>query len=70
MKRAVLRDNILKSKWALMEDPDMSGIFINADETKEVRIAKSILRKTAYNAKQDGIEVEYRHNKVKIAETW
>ena len=26
--------------------------------------------KTAYNAKQDGIKVEYRHNKIKIAETW
>ena len=70
MKRAVLRDNILKNKLTLMEDPDMSGVFINTNETKEVRIAKSILRKTAYKAKQDGIEVEYRHNKVKIAETW
>ena len=48
----------------------MSGVFTNADESKEVRIVKSILRKTAYNAKQDGIKVEYRHNKIKIAETW
>ena len=70
MKRAVLRDNILKNKSALMEDPDMSGVFINANKTKEVRIAKSILRKTAYNAKQDNIDVEYRHNRVRITETW
>ena len=52
-----------------MEDPNMSGVFTNADESKEVRIVKSILRNTAYNAKQDGIKVEYRHNKIKIAET-
>ena len=70
MTRAVLRDNILKNKAALMDDPDMTSVFINADETKEVRIAKSILRKTAYNAKQDNVEVEYRHNRVRIAETW
>ena len=70
MTRAVLRDNILKNKAALMDHPDMTGVFINADETKEVRIAKSILRKTAYNAKQDNVEVEYRHNRVRIAETW
>ena len=70
MKRVVHRDSILKNKSALMDEPDMTGVFINADETKEVRIAKSILRKTAYNAKQDNIEVEYRHNRVRIAETW
>ena len=70
MTRAVLRDNILKNKAALMEDPDMTGVFINADETKEVKIAKSILRKKAYNAKQDNVDVEYRHNRVRIAETW
>ena len=70
MTRAVLRDNILKNKAVLMNDPDMTGVYINADETKEVRIAKSILRKTAYNAKQDNVDVEYRHNRVRIAETW
>ena len=45
--RTLIRDNILRNKSGLKEVEGMQGIFINADETLEIRKAKSALRKVA-----------------------
>ena len=44
------------------------NVYINADETVEVRRAKAILRKAARNARSSGKDVEMRHDHVRIGE--
>ena len=44
----------------------MNGIFINADETFEVRKAKLILRRVARNVKAMDIPIEIKHDRIYI----
>ena len=48
----------------------MKDIYINADEPSETRKAKAILRKIAYTARQQGLEHEFHHDKIKLDEKW
>ena len=66
LSRIVLHDNILRRKGDLAKYPEFKQIFINADESIEVRRAKSFLRKASYNAKRLGDVVIFRHNQVTI----
>ena len=52
------RDSIITKKRALRNIPALSQVFINADETLQVRRAKAILRRAAFIAPGDGEEVE------------
>ena len=49
-----------------MTNDCFSSIFINPDETPEVRKRKAFFRRVAYLAKQDSKEVTYRHNWISI----
>ena len=66
LSRAILRDNVLKKKGGLCKVTGMDQVFVNADETLEIRKAKSFLRKAAYNAKRLGEVVQAKHNQVTI----
>ena len=70
ISRTVLRDSILMKKGGLMQIGAMKSVFINADEPLEVRRAKSVLRKVARVTKQQGIEIEFRHDRIKIEGQW
>ena len=56
--RTLLRNNILKKKRGLLQVEGMGSIFINADETLEIRRAKSMLRKVARITQQQGVNIE------------
>ena len=62
MNRVSVRDNIMKYKDNLKKSEDRRDIYINADEPVELHRAKGILRKTACNARNYGVQVEMRHN--------
>ena len=62
LSRTLLRDSFLRKKSELMKCTGMEEIFVNADESIEVRRAKSFLRKASFNAKCLGETVEFRHN--------
>ena len=64
--RVVLKDNMLCYKGKLSSYKGMEKIFINADESIEIRRAKSFLRKAAYDAKQQGDDMVFRHNRISI----
>ena len=66
LSRIVLHDNILQKKGDLAKCTEMKRVYINADESIEVRRAKSFLRKASYNAKRLGEIVIFRHNQVTI----
>ena len=66
LTRIVLRDTILKKKGGLIRVTGGDKVFINADESPEVRKAKSFLRKAAYHAKRMGENVLFKHNCVSI----
>ena len=68
--RTGLRDKILRKKRDLMEVPTAKGILINADETVEVRRAKSMLRKVARVVKNMGQPIEIKHDRVQIDGLW
>ena len=70
ISRIVVRDNILCKKNVLKDMEGKEGIFINADETLDVRRAKSTLRKVARITKQQGIEIEFRHDRIFIEGVW
>ena len=64
--RVLLRDMILQKKTDLRVAPGMGSIFINADEPLDIRRNKSILRRVAYNAKNAGKNVDFKHDRVTI----
>ena len=64
--RVLLRDMILKKKTTLQTIPGLSRVFINADEPLDIRRGKAILRKVAYNAKNMGKQVLFKHDRVTI----
>ena len=66
LSRTLLRDSFLRKKSDLMKCTGMEEIFVNADESIEVRRAKSFLRKASFNAKRLGETVEFRHNRITI----
>ena len=68
--RTLLRDTILQKKNGLQLVEEMQGIFINADEPLETRRAKSVLRKVARITKQQGIEIEFKHDRILIEGVW
>ena len=47
----------------------MTQVYINADETLQVRRAKAILKRAAFIARSDGSDVEARHNRIRIENT-
>ena len=57
-----IREGLLRKKNSLATIERFSSIFINPDETPEVRKRKAFFRRVAFIAKQDGKEVTYRHN--------
>ena len=64
--RVILRDSIITKKPGLHEVEGMSQVFINADERLQVRRAKAMLRKAAYLTRQEGCEVQMRHDRIMI----
>ena len=66
LSRIVIRDSILKKKSDLFKCAGMEQVFVNADESIEVRRAKSFLRKASYNARRQGEMVLFKHNQVTI----
>ena len=52
LSRIVLRDSILKHKRDLYKCAGFDGVFVNADESIEVRRAKSFIRKASFNARK------------------
>ena len=68
LTRISLRDGILKKKLNLRYIDGMKDVYINADETVEVRRSKAILRKAARNARLNGEEVELRHDRMKLGD--
>ena len=66
LTRVVIHDMILKKKKNLGNITGFESVFVNADETIEVRRAKSFIRKASFNAQQAGEKVEFRHDRVTI----
>ena len=64
--RAILRDNMLRKKGDLQKVEELKGIFVNADEPIQIMKAKSFLRKAAFQAKKQGENVLFKHNKASI----
>ena len=64
--RVILCDNILQYKGKLMGDVNFGQLFINTDEPLEVRKAKCLLRKAAYNAKKMGDSLTFKHDQITI----
>ena len=60
------RDKFLQKKINLRNVPGMESIFVNVDESIDVRRNKAILRKVAYNAKGMGASILFRHDRVTI----
>ena len=65
-----LRDNILRKKRDLFGVPEMAEVFINADETLEVRRAKSTLRKVSKTVKTMGDPIVIKHDRIQINGIW
>ena len=54
-----MRNNILRKKSKLQDNPKYSAVFINPDEPIEVRRIKGVFRRVANKAKADGKSVSY-----------
>ena len=65
-ERSYPRDKILKKKGMLKGSRVFSEIWINADETIEVRKLKSKFRRVAYRARQIGEQVYFNHESIRI----
>ena len=61
-----MRDNILRKKSKLQENPQFSTVFINPDEPFEVRRIKGHFRKIAMKVREDGKTVTYRAGWIQI----
>ena len=70
VSRVVLRDTILRKKNGLKDIKSMEHIYINADESFEVRKAKSILRKVAKTVKDLDLPKEIRHDRILLDNIW
>ena len=65
---ARVHDDFLRKKRVLKGSERYDGIWINPDETLEVRKLKSIFRKIAYRVRQDGKEAYFNHESIKIGD--
>ena len=61
-----MRDNILRKKSKLLAKPKFANVFINPDEPLETRRVKGMFRRIAAKAREDGKEVTYRSDWIKI----
>ena len=66
--RIVHRDGIIMKKRGLMDIEGLTQVFVNADESLQVRRAKAMLRKAAFIARTEGAGVEARHDRIRINE--
>ena len=66
--RISVRDGILKKKIYLRRIEGMNEVYINADNTVEVRRTRAFFRRVARSAREDGEIVELRHSHIKIGE--
>ena len=66
VSRIGLCDTILRKKNGLKDNDDTQGIYINADESFEVRKAKSTLRKVS----KMGLPIEIRHDRIQVDNIW
>ena len=57
-----IREGLLRKKNRLATEDRYGSIFINPEETREVRKRKAFYQRVAFLAKQDDKEVAYRHN--------
>ena len=62
LKRVLQRDSILQKKIILQDVENISSIFINADKAVGVQRNKAVLRKIAYNARNAGNTVIFKHD--------
>ena len=62
------RDNILKKRGSLKGSMQFGDVWVNADETMEVRKLKSEFRRIAYHARLVGEEVHFNHESIRIGE--
>ena len=65
---ARVHDDFLKKKRILKGSERYDSIWINPDESLEVRKLKSIFRKIAYRVRQDGQQAYFNHESIKIGE--
>ena len=63
-----VRDSYLRNKHKLKDNPKYDQIWINADETMEVRRLKSKFRRIAYLARNNGETVYFNHQCITIGE--
>ena len=63
-----VRDSYLRNKYKLKGNPKYDQIWINADETMEVRRLKSRFRRIAYLARRNGETVYFNHQSITIGE--
>ena len=63
-----VRDSYLRNKYKLKGNPKYDRVWINADETMEVRRLKSKFRRIAYLARNDGETVYFNHQSITIGE--
>ena len=64
--RQHIREGLLCKKKRLALNDRFNKIFINPDETPDVRKRKAFYRRVAFLAKPDSKEVTYRHNWISI----
>ena len=64
-----VREGLLRKKYRLASKDRFNMVFINPDETEEVRKRKGFYRRVATLAKNDSKEVTYRHNWISIDDT-
>ena len=60
------RDELLRTRFQLRKSKDYSKLWINADESVEVRKARSMLRVAASNARQSECVVQQKHSEISI----
>ena len=66
---AHLRDAILRKKVALKKMEKYKMVYVNPDDTLDVRRQKARFRRIAYLARHDGHIVTYRADSIRIGET-
>ena len=66
--RHFLRDNFLREKYRLVDKPNYSEVYINADEPTDVRRCKGLYRRIASNGSADGETVEMRQDWICIGD--
>ena len=64
-----MRDKLLRVKKDLITLPRFANLFINPDEPHEVRRNKGIFRRIAAKAREDGQNVVYRGDWIKIGDS-